>query len=112
TFAGYNVLAIAFSIPKAALANSDIAKTRIGLNVIAQRHNVQIPTKTGIKGVGAFKPIDRFGNPAINVALIPFERKNEYNASTPKQDATGAFTNDIVATLQALNPGITMNTIV
>lgn len=112
TFAGYNTLSIALSIPKAALANSDPAKTRIGLNVIAQRRATEINNRRGAtagtrRGVGGFVAVDREGNPAINVAFIPFNRKNEYNASTPKDDASGKFTADIVASITALNPNVT-----
>jgi hypothetical protein len=42
------------------------------------------------------------GNPAVNVALIPFERKDEYNFGTPVDDAEGRFADSIVATLTAL----------
>lgn len=113
TFAGYNALAIAFSIPKAALGNADTMKTKIGVNVVAQRHNVQMPpSKTGaIKGVGAFKAVDRMGNPAINVAFVPFNRKNEYNAATPKDDASGKFAGDIVASIKALNSAVSDATV-
>src|SRR5262249_5809250 len=38
----------------------------------------------------------------VNTALIPFARKNEYNAASPPDDAAGLFANDIVATLTAL----------
>lgn len=112
SFAGYNALAIAFSIPKAALANSDASKTKIGLNVVAQRKGTELNSKRGAtagtrRGVGSFVPVDREGNPAINVAFIPFNRKNEYNASTPKDDASGKFAGDIVATITALNPAVT-----
>jgi hypothetical protein len=51
---------------------------------------------------GDFVAIDRMGIPAVNTALIPFPRKNEYNRSTPQDDAVGKFANDIVGTLQAL----------
>src|SRR5205823_3309876 len=34
-----------------------------------------------------------------NVVLIPFNRKNEHNTGTPKQDAQGRFAGDIVETL-------------
>jgi len=112
TFAGYNTLAIAFSIPKAALANSDPTKTKIGLNVIAQRRGTELNLKKGAlagtrRGAGGFVAVDREGNPAINVAFVPFNRKNEYNASSPKDDASGKFTADIVASITALNPGVT-----
>jgi hypothetical protein len=42
------------------------------------------------------------GIPAVNTALIPYPRKNEYNAATPVDDANGKFAPDIIATLQAL----------
>ena len=48
------------------------------------------------------RQIDRMGNPAVNVALIPFARKDEYNAASPSEDAAGRFTSDIVATLTHL----------
>ncbi len=51
---------------------------------------------------GQLRQIDREGNPAVNVALVPFPRKDEYNAATPQQDAAGRFAGDIVATLRAL----------
>jgi hypothetical protein len=51
---------------------------------------------------GALRQIDRVGIPAVNVALVPFARKDEYNSSTPQQDAAGRFANDIVGTLKAL----------
>ena len=36
------------------------------------------------------------------MALIPFARKDEYNASSPSDDAASRFAGDIVATLTAL----------
>ncbi|MEN3332360.1 MAG: hypothetical protein V7641_1725, partial [Blastocatellia bacterium] len=44
----------------------------------------------------------RMGNPAINVALIPFAHKDAYNFATTQDDANGAFAGDIVGTLKAL----------
>jgi hypothetical protein len=46
--------------------------------------------------------VDRMATPAVNVALIPFARKDEYNTGTPEEDANGRFAGDIVATLKAL----------
>jgi hypothetical protein len=46
--------------------------------------------------------IDRMGVPGVNVALVPFARKDEYNTATPQDDATGRFAGSIVATLQSL----------
>src|SRR6476469_3827741 len=46
--------------------------------------------------------LDRMGVPDVNVALVPFARRDEYNASNPQEDAAGRFSADIVATLRAL----------
>ena len=46
--------------------------------------------------------IDGRGVPDVNVALVPFARKDEYNSSNPQEDAAGRFAADIVATLRAL----------
>lgn len=102
SFAGYNVMGIALRIPATLLRGSD--STSIGVAFYSQRKLVQNPNKkTGdIKGTGAYRTVDRMGNPAVNVALIPFNRKNEYNQGTPKDDAKGRFAGDIVATLTAL----------
>ena len=51
---------------------------------------------------GKLVQIDRMATPAVNTALIPFPRKNEYNSATPVDDAAGRFAGDIVATLKAL----------
>jgi hypothetical protein len=50
----------------------------------------------------ALVQVDRMATPAVNVALIPFARKDEYNTGTPEEDANGRFAADIVATLKAL----------
>ena len=91
TFAGYNVLSIALSLPATSVTGP--AGTKVGLNVSAQRHSAQLaPNKLGvIKGAGAYKTVDRMGNPAVNVVLLPFSQKNAYNSGTPKEDATGKF---------------------
>lgn len=102
SFAGYNVMGIALSIPATLLRGPD--GTKIGVAFYTQKKLVQNPNKkTGeIKGSGGYKTIDRMGNPAVNVALIPFSRKNEYNQGTPKDDAKLKFGGDILATLAAL----------
>jgi hypothetical protein len=48
------------------------------------------------------RQVDRTAVPAVNVALIPFARKDEYNTGTPEEDANGRFAGDIVGTLKAL----------
>ena len=106
TFGGYNILSIAISIPAANLRGP--AGNVVGLSCAAQRRTIETPTNKGeILASGPYKNVDREGIPAVNVALVPFNRKNEYNASSPKKDASGKFAGDIVKTLQALgtNPG-------
>jgi hypothetical protein len=45
--------------------------------------------------------LDRMGVPGVNVALIPFSKKDAYNASNPRDDAAGRFAPDVIASLQA-----------
>ena len=59
-------------------------------------------TTPGAIDFGQVRQVDRAGVPAVNVALIPFSRKDEYNLATPQDDAAGVFANSIVATLTAL----------
>lgn len=100
TFAGYNVQSIALRIPAVQLRGP--AGKVIGVSGVTARRERQILLKDGsITGEGRWVNADRMGNPAINVALIPFGRKNEYNASTTMDDANGKFAADIIATLKA-----------
>ncbi|MGQ0593701.1 MAG: DUF4331 family protein [Gammaproteobacteria bacterium] len=90
TFAGYNNLAIALRFPVSLLGN--VAGNIVGLNV----------TTRGRGGGRRIGQLDRAGNPAVNVALIPFPRKDEHNVATTQDDANGRFASSIVATLTAL----------
>ena len=101
TFGGYNVLSIAVKVPAALLKGP--AGNVVGISCASQRRTIETPTNKGeTLGSGPYKNIDREGLPAVNVALVPFNRKNEYNAASPKKDANGKFAGDIVKTLQAL----------
>lgn len=107
SFAGYNVLAFAISIPVSYLRiprtggnpNANI----LGVNLLAQRQRRTVIQRDGsLMDTGGFMTLDRMGVPAVNVALIPFARKDEYNFATTQDDAAGRFAGDIVGTLQAL----------
>jgi hypothetical protein len=101
SFAGYNILSIAFSIPAALLKGS--AGNVIGMSQQSQRHVINLITPGGrVSGSGRYVNTDRQGLPGINVVLIPFARKKEYNSARPQDDAAGRFANDIVATLRSL----------
>src|SRR5207302_5099767 len=95
TFAGYNILSIALRLPVSLLKGPN--GKMVGLDFLTLRHNVEMRLpRGGVRGIGAFRTADRIGNPAVNVVLIPFNRKNEYNTGTPRQDAPARFAGDIV----------------
>jgi Domain of unknown function (DUF4331) len=107
SFAGYNVQAIALSIPVSYLnlqrTGSNPGANVIGVNLQTQRQRRTVIGRDGeINSTGGFQTIDRMGNPAINVALIPFAHKDAYNFASTQDDANGAFAGDIVGTLKAL----------
>jgi hypothetical protein len=87
TFAGYNTLGIALSLPVSLFGT--VANNEIGISARTVRVDTQ-------------RQIDREGIPAVNVALVPFPRKDAYNRASTEDDANGVFANDIIGTLQAL----------
>lgn len=107
SFAGYNVQAFALSIPISYFKLQNTAGNPngniLGVNLSSQRQRKTTIAKDGsINSTGGFMTLDRMGVPAVNVALIPFARKDEYNFSTTQDDANGKFAGDIVGTLKAL----------
>ena len=90
SFAGYNALAIALRVPVASLGGTGDS---VGVEFATLR---TIPNSTELTRV------DREGIPAVNVALVPFAKKDEYNAAKTTSDAKGVFAPSIVATLTAL----------
>jgi len=101
SFAGYNIHMIALSIPASMLRGP--AGNIIGVNGVTLRQkNAKRRTDGEVDVSGKWVQVDRMATPAVNTAIIQFPRKNEYNASTPEDDAAGVFANDIIATLRAL----------
>lgn len=107
TFAGYNVLAIAVELPTSLLINPNqtVPKPFIGIDFLTQRHVTKLTTANGATGVGAFKTVDRMGNPTVNVALVPFDLKNSYNSASPRDDVQLKFAGPITQTLNDLGVG-------
>jgi hypothetical protein len=99
SFAGYNTMAIALSLPVSLIRGSG---NEIGVIIESQRRTPQVyNARTGeVSGTGPWVNVDRMGNPAVNVALVPFNSKNAYNAANPVDDANGRFASGIVNTLQ------------
>src|SRR2546428_1723161 len=108
TFAGYNTLAIALSVPVSLL--QPVAGNTLGVDARTQRLKTAILKKSGQAvvprkkrlGPRLFLNLDRMGNPAVNVALVPFARKNEYNLASTEDDAKGKFATDIMTMLTKL----------
>jgi hypothetical protein len=128
SFAGYNTLSIGLSVPISLLRSRlRVKNDSIGLSCRTQRRASVSHghghfsdwdfddddcedgrrDKHGPPSARNFMNIDRMGNPAVNVALIPFPRKNEYNLASPQDDANGRFANDIIGTLTALGTNAT-----
>ncbi|CAN5418740.1 DUF4331 domain-containing protein [soil metagenome] len=106
SFAGYSINTIALSVPADLLRGS--SGNIIGVNAITLRQRSAVRQDSGqVITNGDYVQVDRAATPAVNTALIPFPRKNEFNASTPVDDANGRFANSIVATLTALGTNST-----
>ena len=103
SFAGYNVMGIALSVPLSLLQSPNI----IRVSGVIRRQETTSVGRRDFETSGRFRQVERLGNPAVNVALIPFSRKDEYNFATPVDDAAGRFVDDIVATLTALGTNAT-----
>lgn len=95
SFAGYNTMAIALSVPRS-LVPPGITSLGLGARTF------RVSGTLGQPGFTVIEQIDREGVPAVNVALTPFSAKNAYNLGSPQQDAAGQFAPGIIATLQAL----------
>ena len=94
---------IAFSIPQARSSlRAGITPPSVlwPFTSAAAQHSTppRLASGQGQQPVGrlrALAALDRVATPAVNVALIPFARKDEYNAATPQDDANGRFAGNI-----------------
>ncbi len=106
TFAGYNIQMIALSVPASLLKGSAGNVIGVSATTLRGRNTHRSPEGDPFDS-GDFVAIDRMGVPAVNTALIPFSRKNEYNRATTQDDAAGKFAGSIVGTLTALGTDAT-----
>lgn len=98
TYAGFNTLLIAVSVPASMLRGSG---NELGLNGATQRQRTQIVREDGqVVGNGRFVTVDREGNPLVNNGLIPPARKDEYNGASTQDDANGRFRADLIQSLR------------
>ena len=106
SFAGYNCHTVALSVPAGLLRGP--AGNVIGVNGLTMRQRTSTRLNDGsVLNEDDYVQVDRGATPAVNTALIPFPRKNEFNASTPADDAAGRFAGSIVATLTSLGTNAT-----
>lgn len=101
SFAGYNILAIALSIPVSNLKFKS-GVTTLGVQGLTQRHAQIISKGKGPVAKGKFFTVDRLGNPGLNVLVNPYAIKDRYNYAKTTDDAKGKFAADIIASLKSL----------
>nr|MBA2339408.1 DUF4331 family protein [Pyrinomonadaceae bacterium] len=101
TYAGFNTLITAVSVPATMLRGK--AGNVIGINAVTQRRERQRIKDNGVvEGDGDWVTVDRDGTPLVNNGLVPPPRKDEYNAASTEDDAKGRFQADIVKSLKGL----------
>jgi hypothetical protein len=91
SFAGYNTLAIAFSMPVSFFG-------KLKNNVLGATVQVTNPSVTDPRR----QQIDRVATPGVNVAFVPLDLDDVQNRSSTVKNASGRIPKAIVATLQAL----------
>ena len=100
----------ATEISATGLAPKDPSESAILATLAPGAYTAVVDKASGANGIAvvdvfdlqSMPQIDRMGVPAVNVALVPFARKDEYNTATTQDDAAGRFASDIIATLKAL----------
>ena len=99
TYAGFNTLTIAVSVPVALVRGTGF---ELGVNGVTQRQHNQSVLTNGQVGFtsGPFVTVDREGVPLVNNGLIPPARKDEYNGAQTVDDANGRFRADIIQSLR------------
>lgn len=100
TYAGFNALVTAVSVPASMLRGRGNV---IGINSVTQRRRIQRVLENGqVVGEGEWVTVDRDGTPLINNALIPAPRKDEFNGATTMDDARGRFRLDLIKSMKGL----------
>jgi hypothetical protein len=106
SFAGYNAMVIALSVPVSLFSRTTVAPESLGVSLVSEEQTVSIVNKR-VNRRGQFFTVDRLGVPTFSEFFIPYARRNEYNFSTPEEDAAGLFRRDIAAGLRALGTDAT-----
>ena len=100
TYAGFNTLITAVSVPAARLKGS--AGDVIGVNAVTQRKRYRAVGAEGASDTeGDWITIDRDGTPLVNNGLIPPPMKDAFNGASTADDPKGPFKAEIVKSLTA-----------
>ena len=91
SFAGYNTLAIAFSIPVSFFG--PLTDDTLGLNVAVRNRTVTNPLR---------RQIDQAGNPGVNVVFVPLDLDDVQNRSSTERNTSNRIPPAILETLEAL----------
>jgi len=85
TLKGYNVNTIALQVPKKdlALKGNSTRNPVVGVWTTTSRAGAEMSGKTS----GKLSQVSRLGMPLVNEVVIPVAKKNQFNASQPKDDA-------------------------
>ncbi len=99
--AGLNVHSIALQVPESQVtrngqlvANAKASNAVVGVWSSTERRRLEVQNANfGTGGSGGKVQVSRLANPLVNELVVPLGRKDEYNRSTPNQDAKkfGAF---------------------
>ena len=116
---GFNVHTLAIELPITSLTvnqNKPGVSSRnavIGVWTSAYRYKASVrgaaDRSLSSSQTGPFTQVSRLGNPLINEAIIPMSRKDEWNKSTPQQDANFAkygLQPELAKLLNVLYPGV------
>lgn len=93
---GYNVSTLAIEVPIQDLTKSGAVPTSatsgdavIGVWATASRSSTRVLSQKSStpKNTGNMVQVSRLGNPLVNEVVIPLKLKDDFNASTPKDDS-------------------------
>ncbi|GAA2700836.1 DUF4331 domain-containing protein [Actinoplanes palleronii] len=90
TVRGYNTNTIAIQVPKKALAvKGDAARNPVvGVWSTTSRRRIDVVNAQNERiRTGPFQQVSRLGMPLVNEVVIPVGRKDEFNATAPRNDA-------------------------
>jgi hypothetical protein len=90
TVRGYNTNTLAIQIPKSALALKGDATRNpvVGVWSTTSRQRIEVvDTLNNRTRYGGWQQVSRLGMPLVNEVVIPVGRKDEFNATAPRNDA-------------------------